>query len=53
MTILALAEAYMATTKPSVRKQQGIKDMVDAIIKIRHYEDMRIRNKKVAENRAK
>jgi len=53
MSILELAEVYMATTKPSVRSKHKINNIIDAMVKIRHYEDLRIRNKKVAENRAK
>ena len=41
MSILDLAETYMTTTKPSERKKQKINDIIDAMIKIRKFLDLK------------
>ena len=38
MNILELAEQYIATTKPSERKKQGVNNIIDAIVRIRDYQ---------------
>jgi len=53
MNIMDLAGQYIASTRPSELKRQGINDYIDAMIKIRHYMDISARNKKVAANRVK
>jgi len=38
MSILELAEQYIATTRPSEAKKQGVNDIFDVMVRIRDYQ---------------